>query len=65
MLGFFKSNKKKYEVNCPVCRKEFTIESHCVSDMLDYMDREIPRRIRSGEWKDRILKSTQPNSKAD
>ena len=26
MLGFFKSNKKKYEVNCPVCRKEFTIK---------------------------------------
>ncbi|MBE9503144.1 MAG: DUF572 domain-containing protein [Proteobacteria bacterium] len=26
MLAFFKSNKKKFEVNCPVCRKEFSIK---------------------------------------
>ena len=26
MLGLFKSNKKKYEVNCPVCNREFSIK---------------------------------------
>ena len=26
MLGFFKNNKKEYEVNCPVCLREFTFK---------------------------------------
>ena len=26
MLGFFKNNKKEYEVNCPVCRREFSFK---------------------------------------
>ena len=50
---------------CDKCKTEFSVSSESVYSMRDYMTREIQRRIRSGEWRDRILKSTQPNSKAD
>ncbi len=50
----FESHVIPVHLYCDNCRKLFTIESESVSGILDYMVREIPRRIRSGEWKERF-----------
>lgn len=54
----FESHVIPVRLYCDNCRKPFTIESESVSGILDYMVREIPRRIRSGEWKERISSGT-------
>ena len=48
----FESHVSPVILYCDKCRKPFTIESETASSILDYMGREIPRRIRSGEWRE-------------
>jgi hypothetical protein len=39
---------------CDNCQKEYTIMGRDYHDTENYIAREIQRRIRSGEWKERI-----------